>query len=405
MTVKALLVLLIAATLVAFAGWLVVRGVRRSEDPARILFKLVLTLVIVAALGYFTWRNRESNSPVDKIGVLLVCVAAAVGLGAYWTPQIGAALARPLTSLFDDGDTPPEPQPFYSIAQAKRKAGHYREALHEIQQQLDRFPGDVTGHMLMAEILAEDLNDLAGASATLERLLQQPDLPAPRVAAALNTLADWQLKHGRDIEAARQALERIAQRLPGTPESLAASQRLAHLGTTDRLLEARDPARIPLKPGVQNIGLMKDSASLRPAEEDPAVTAGELVRHLAEHPDDSEARERLALLYAGHYQRLDLAVDQLNQLIEHPLQPARNIVRWLHLLADLHVKFGRDEASARAALERVIEKFPGQAAAETARSRLEHLRLEIQGRRQSEAIQLGVYEQNLGLKQGPPRKS
>ena len=56
----------------------------------------------------------------------------------------------------------------------------------------------------------------------------------------------------------------------------------------------------------------------------------------------------------------------------------------------------------RATLERIIEKFPGLAAAELARQRLEHLRLEFKGKEQAQVVHLGTYEKDLGLKRKPP---
>jgi uncharacterized protein (DUF1499 family) len=273
-----------------------------------------------------------------------------------------------------------------------------------MQQQLEKFPTDLTGQMLVAEILVTNLNDLAGAQNAIERLCRQPNHAPKNIAYALNALADWQLKYGQDIDAARQALERIVAKYPGTEEAQIAAQRIAHLGSTETLLALREPAKIQIKPGVQNIGLMKDSSILRPKEEDPAAKAAEYVQHLSQYPADAEVREKLALIYANHYERLDLAAAELNQLIEQPNQPAKQVARWLHVLCDLQVKYTRDEQLARQTLERIIDKFPGLAAAEVARTRIEHLRLEIHGRKQSETIQLGVYEQNLGLKMDRPKR-
>jgi hypothetical protein len=130
------------------------------------------------------------------------------------------------------------------------------------------------------------------------------------------------------------------------------------------------------------------------------VTAGKYVRHLEEFPYDNDARENLALLYANHYQRLDLATGQLEQLIAFPNQPTRQVVRWLNLLADLQIQFEASEESIRQTLERIVESYPKTAAAETASHRLAHLRLELRGKKQSQAVKLGSYEQNIGLKSG-----
>ena len=384
--------------------WLMIRSVKRSGDPEKLLFKYVLSLAIIVPFSYFVLYKQWGNSHGGAFVVPFLCVTIGIILSLLWTPNIGAVLAKPITSLFDGGDTEPEPQPLYSIALAKRKSGKYREALYDIQQELDKFPEDVSGQMLLAEILVENLDDLSGAQNTVERLCQQPNHAPKSIAYALNTLADWQLRYGQDIEAARQALERIVARYPGTEEAQVAAQRIAHLGSTETLLAAREPAKIYMKPGVRNIGLMKDSSSLQPKEEDPSAKAAEYVQHLAEYPADTEIREKLALIYADHYQRLDLATLELNQLIEQPNQPAKQVVRWLHVLCDLQVKHIRDEQIARETLQRIIDRFPGLAAAETARTRLQHLPLEIHGRKQTETIPLGEYEQNLGLRMGRPRE-
>jgi len=403
MTLKAIIVFLFLALLGTGAVWQMIRSLKRSDDPPKLLFKYVLTFVVVGLFCYAvlfrTWWHTQAGAFI----VPVICVVVGIAMSIVWAPNLGALLAKPITSLFDGGDTEPDPQPLYSMAQAKRKAGKFREALYEIQRQLERFPNDATGQMMLAEILAENMNDLAGAQNTVERFLRQPGHPAPQVAYALNTLADWQLKYGQDIEAARRSLERILALFPDTQEALLASQRIAHLGSTDSLLAAREPAKVQLKPGAQNIGLMKDSSVLRPAEDDPAAKAAAYVKHLGEYPNDSEIREKLALIYAEHYQRLDLATGELNQLIKQPNQPAKQVARWLHLLCDLQVKHAGDEALARETLQRIIDKFPNLAAAEQARLRLDHLRLEIHGRKENEAIQLGVYEQNIGLKLGKPK--
>src|SRR5262249_45381552 len=150
---------------------------------------------------------------------------------------------------------------------------------------------------------------------------QQPGHAPASIATALNHLADWHLKFGQDIDSAREALEKIATLLPDSEPARVAAHRLAHLGTTEHLLASHDRETIRLRPGVKNVGLLKDSSSLQQVTEDPAAKAAEYVKHLEEHPLDSEVREKLALIYAEHYQRLDLATEQLEQLLQEPNQP------------------------------------------------------------------------------------
>ena len=94
----------------------------------------------------------------------------------------------------------------------------------------------------------------------------------------------------------------------------------------------------------------------------------------------------------------------MNQLIETPNQPAKRVAHWLNLLVDLQVQRGADYETVRGTLERIIERFPDLAAGEMARTRLGRLKLELKGKQETPGVKLGVYEQNIGLKQRSPRQ-
>ena len=376
--------------------WLIVRSVKRSDDPAKLIFKWVLTFGLVAGLLGLTKGIGFDN--LGALAIPFICVAFGVAMSVMWAPSLAAALARPITSMFDGGDKELEPQPLYSAAIARRKRGKFHDAAREIQKQLERFPGDAAGQIMLAEIQAENLNDLPGAQIVIDRLCRQPGLPASSLAYALNQLADWHLKYGQDVEAARATLERIIVLLPGSEPAQLAAQRIAHLASTDSLLAAHDRPAIQMRTGVQNVGLLRDTSALSRPEADPAEQAAGHVKHLEQHPFDSEVREKLALLYAGHYQRLDLAIGELEQLIQQPNQPAKLVVHWLNLLADLQIKHLGDFESARQTLQRIIDLDPEVAAARIAQQRIEHLKLELRKNEKSQALKLGSYEQNIGLK-------
>lgn len=380
-------------------GWFLIRTLKRTEDPARLIFKWVLSLAVLGGIGALAAATLDSYGGVV---VPFACVAAGVVLTVLWAPNIGTMLAKPISSLYDGGDEEAVPEPLYSIAEAKRKRGRFQEALFDVREQLKRFPADYKGQILQASILAENVDDLAGAKVAIERLCQQPGHPPYNVAMALNQLADWQLKYGQDPEEARITLEKILLLFPDTEMTVLAGQRIAHLaGAADLAAAKSEAAPIRMRVGVQNVGLLKDSSSLRPPPEDQAAAAAGLVAQLEKYPQDSEAREKLAMIYAEHYQRLDLAADQLQQLIEQPHQPAKQVVRWANLLADLQIKHGHDAAAATETLNRLMEKFPGTASATQAEQRLARLKIEAKGQEAPPStVKLGTYEQKLGLKQG-----
>lgn len=257
---------------------------------------------------------------------------------------------------------------------------------------------DAEGQLLLAEIQAENLNDLAGAQTTIHRLCNQPNHNPRSIALALHSLADWHLKLAQDRESARQALEKIIEIFPDSEFSAMAFQRIARLGTTEQLLAPHDRHRFHLEEGAKDIGLMRSSAHLIPVETDPAKLAVEHVKHLELHPLDTEAREQLAKIYAEHFQRADLAIDQFEQLVNCPNQPDKRIARWLNSIVELQVKYFSDATAAKATLQCIVEKFPNSAAAETAQRRMELLRLNVKANAPKESVKLGTYEQDIGLK-------
>ncbi len=390
--------------LLGFVGWLFWRTLRRSTDPSQLIFKWVLTAVALC-LQFTVSVPAFRHGGSDAVFGLVLTLIFGLAMTVVWRHSITDIVADRFASMYDGGTEPPEPKPYYSVAQARRKRREFLEAVVAIREQLARFPYDFEGVMLLANIQAVDLQDLPSAELTLNHFCDRPDAPPKQVAAAMNQLADWHLKLAQDADSARVALERVIARFPGTDLSLQAAQRTAHLGGTEKvLLAAQDRQPMAVPEGVKNVGLLKSSEHLRPAEADPAKLAVTYVNHLEQHPLDTEAREKLAVIYAEHYQRLDLAVGELKQLIESPNQPAKRVAHWLNLLADLQIRFGADYDEVRGTLEKIVGRFPESAVAEMARTRLARLKIEIKGRKETPGVKLGVYEQNIGLRRGSPRQ-
>lgn len=385
----------LALAVLGLAGW----SVRKSEDPARTAFKWFLTLVIVVYVNWKVFPSADQGGMAAFVAVA-ECMIAGLALFITWRQNIGAMVAKPFTSLYDGGDTEPEPRPFYSIARARQKQAKYAEAIAEIQKQLERFPTDFEGQMFLAEIYAEGLKDLAAAEATIQNLCAQPDHAAKNIAFALYSMADWHLKYAKDTDAARRIFEQVIATLPETEFALTAAQRIAHLGEPESAATPYEPRKFVVKEGVRNLGLLESTRQFLPAETEPGKVAAAYVQHLEQHPLDTDARERLAVIYADHYHRLDLASDQLEQMIQIENQPPKQVVRWLNLLADLQIRERADYETVKQTLQRIIDLDPKLAAAENAAKRISLLKLELKAKQQHAAVKLGTYDQNIGLKAG-----
>jgi hypothetical protein len=371
----------------------------RSGDRKVLLVKWLVT----APVGYVIYAvvipNFKEGGYNAIFGGLFLMLLCGIVLIVLWAGSITDLVAKPFASLYDGGSEPPEPKPYYSVAIAKRKRSQPLEAVMAIREQLAKFPNDYEGVVLLANIQAEDLKDLPAAEMTVNHFCEWDQAPPKQVAALLTQLADWHIKFSLDTHSARAALERIVEKYPDTDLALVAKQRVAHLGGMGKTLMAtheRGPVFVP--EGVKNVGLLESSIHLVPAEIPPEQEAGAYVKHLQEHPDDTEAREKLAIVYARHYQRLDLATAELEQMIGEPNHPPKRIAHWLNLLADLQIHGGADYEAVRVTLEKIVERFPDFAVAEVARSRLAHLKLEFKALEQTANKTLGVYEQNIGLK-------
>lgn len=344
--------------LVLLGFWLLVFLMRHAQEDARwVIAKMAMSggllFLAIRAGGDFT-RGEAGIATFMRI---MFCAG---GMAALWVRTLAHLIASPFASLYF-GHEEAEAKPVYSQAQAQRMRGHFAEAAELTRAELEKFPGDFAGQMLLAGLQAENLGDLPGAIATIEAILEQSGHPPNSVAYALTTLADWQVQFAQDPDAARAALERIRQLFPDTSLALTASQRIAHLVPREELIARQDKGAFVMPEFEQDIGLRGLKSTVKPREEAPAEMAARFLRRLEQHPQDWEAREQLARLYAAHYGRMDLAVDQLEQLLATPHQPQRLVVQWLTLMSDLQLEHGRDRAAACAALQRIVDLFPGSA--------------------------------------------
>ena len=389
---------LLVVVVLGLIAWGFIRVVKKSEDPPGLLFKWALTAVVVGLMIIVIGPLMKQGGYAAAFGGIPFAAVGGLVLAIVWRRTIAEMIAKPFGDLYDGGSTEYEARAAYSHAIAARKRGDFEGALALIRQQLEVFPTDLEGQLLMADIQAENLNDLAAAAITIERICNQPEQTPGSITMALNMLADWYLKFYQDRDLARETLQRIIERYPDSEMSNLAAQRIGSLASGEHLLAAHDRKKFTVVEGVKNLGLLDPKLHPAPPDPDAAKQAAELVTHLQAHPLDAEAREKLAIIYADHYQRMDLATDQFEQLITHPHQPPKRVVHWVNLLADLQMRHGANYDTVRATLQRAIDLFPDAASASVTANRIALLKLELKGREKVSEVKLGTYEQDVGLK-------
>ena len=218
-------------------GWIFWHWVVRGDLPVGTRFKLIFSLALVIGeilfVGSMTGLLHGGGLEGDFGSAFMVAGSLAVFgfiMSLVWTPQIASFFVGLLMSGMDGGKLPPQAKPYYSVAVAKRKRHKPLEAVDVIREYLAKNPDDFDGVMLLANIQAEDLKDLASAEMTVNRFCEWEQAPVEQVAAALGQLTDWRLKFYQEASATKAELQRVVEKYPGTSAAFAARERIARLG-------------------------------------------------------------------------------------------------------------------------------------------------------------------------------
>jgi len=393
-------------------GWIIVAAlclfvlgliVKRSENPWIMLSRILGTPLLIWLEVLFIHKAATLTAGEAGFEIPISVMICALILAYIWAHTLIEVLISPLTNLLDGGSQPSENRPLYSTAISRRKAGHPLEAVLAFREQLARFPNDSEGTFLLAATQAEDLGDLPAATITLTRYCDSSTAAPKQIAAAFTQLADWHLRLHQDAESACTAWQEIINRFPGSDLAMLAQNRIAHAADSGKhLIANREAQAIPVPEGIQNLGLKLAGTFQAPEERSPADRANSYVKHLADYPNDTEAREKLAVIYATEFHRLDMATMELRQLIEEPNHPPKEICRWLNLLATLQISAAANEAIVRETLGLIVKSFPKTSQAQLAERRIAQLPNEYRQLKQTPSLKLGVYEQDQGLKRRSP---
>lgn len=376
------------------AGWLdqvvplmpgVVLNTRQYFNPGPAFAMAVgVTLLLVSSLwSAFALIRLVPGLPRDDLaspelkwwlGIYLAVCGLPAALLVWWAGvgALGFAVVILLAPLIHVVSRPrPGPLVSYAKAVGRMKRGHYAEAEAAVIAELEKREDDAEGWMMLATLYAENFHDLQGAEATVRELIEQPNLTPFQISQALNRLADWQLKLGREPQAARRTLRELITRCEGTPFARTAEHRLAQLPLDQEDLAAREaPKRIRLP------SLSDGAVEARPAErgsdrrEAARREFDRLHVRLGLAPDDADLLERIAVLQAEELGEAGQAIRTVEGLLKRPDCPASKVPVWLSHLATWHLKFRGDETAARALLNRLIREFPGTSEAFGASSQL-----------------------------------
>jgi hypothetical protein len=342
-------------------GWTLVEASAGAEGETRAQFKaLCLTCLVTMAVPALLLVFFAGWSMLGLAGIALLAPMA--GYGA---------------SILSAKKTPP----MYARAIARMKFGKYTEAEWEIIRELEKCEDDFDGWMMLAELYANQFNDLPEAEQSILEICEQPKTTPSQLSIALHRLADWHLQRAGDPAAARRDLQMICNRLPGSHLARMAQLRMNQLPASPAELRRQQSASsIPLPALSETIDkapAQPDSARQRHEATEAANACVELLKH---DPNNVSARERLARLLAEHLDQPARAIEQVKLLLDMPDQPDERRAEWVSLVAAWQIRYLHDTDTARKTLERLLREFPHSAQAFAARRRLQLLDAEAKAR-------------------------
>jgi hypothetical protein len=262
--------------------------------------------------------------------------------------------------------------PMYARAIARIKFGKYADAEWEILKELENWEDDFEGWMMLAELYANQFNDLPEAERTILQLCDQPITTPSQVSIALHRLADWQLKLGEDPDGARRSLLRIVDRFKTTHLARMAQLRIDQLPASAlELQESKASSTIPLPALGDQMDLPPPTEGMDKAKATKLANA--CVEQLKQNPNNVTAREKLARLFTEQLGEARLGIEQVRLLLDMPDRSDRERADWLGLIAAWQIKYCDDIAAGRLLLERLMREFPNSVQAFAARRRLELL--------------------------------
>lgn len=341
-------------------GWVLMRAGKGLAGDARSDFK---ALCMTSLIGMFL--PAAGIAYLGGWQIMGLAVASMLAPIAGYAPSILRTQKMP---------------PMYARAIAKMKFGKYSEAEWVIIQELEKREDDFEGWMMLADLYANQFNDMREAEQTVLEICDQPRTTPSQVSIALHRLADWYLKLAQDPDAARRALQTICDRLPGTHLARMAQLRLNQLPqNTQDLREQQTATPIPL-PALGDQLDEPAQLDMKMDRQKAAEMANNCAEKLRLDPNNVQAREKFARILTERLYKPDLGIEQMTLLLNMPEQPEAKRAEWLGTIAAWHIRYKQDPDTGRNVLERVVHEFPNSPQALVARRRIRLMDAEVRGK-------------------------
>lgn len=385
-----LLVILSGALLFLFFRSLKLAGVEK------IRFRTLISLPFLAGTVFLLGMPPHPMIPL--IGALF-----GLGLAIIWGKPLILLVTKPFLDPFMPSEEL-EASANFSPAIRMRNQGLYSQALESIDKELEEFPTNIQGHLLKAQIWAKHRQEPTEALAILEEYLAKDPLPSVgSQIVALTQLAEISLNYLKDKSRAKAYFQIIVERFPDSEAANEAEQRIAQLSIATATKATEPIKKLTVTNDNRDYGLEfgRDYVheNLKKSVDD--LSLDDLAAHLHEHPKNFSARRELVQRLAFEADDPSEAMRFIQEALEIPHQSIKQRADWYHLLVDIQIRKLQNITAAQLTLKRLINEDPDCAMAEIAKKRIAMLKREMDVLQNKSVIQIGEYEQDIGIKRKP----
>jgi tetratricopeptide (TPR) repeat protein len=200
------------------------------------VFAGLMVVWLTYAMIVMALQHPVKYAPLLLIGFILL-------MGILGTLMLGAG-NRAASFYYAHDEDSIEVRPQYSVAEARVREGKYAEALIEFDKVLQQYPNDTTGHVRIAEILCRHFQRYDAAARQIRLAMENQTKPDTWVFLS-NRLADIQVEHQLDYAGARDTMQQVILKYPGS--SYAEKARARVMAINEKQLHANVPQRTRIK--------------------------------------------------------------------------------------------------------------------------------------------------------------
>lgn len=190
----------------------------------QLVIRACIALIVILVLALVWNAVKKADDGMKLVAVITIGLIGGLLMVKFVIPWIGDAMGE---AVFSSGEVLEQDE--MTKAAASISQGDYQGAIEHYEKMLEDKPDDPFPVAEIAKVYAERLHQPDDALRVLSQHLQSKDWPVDDAAFIMFRIADVQLTHRHDFDAARDMLEQIISNFPNTRHSANAHHKTSEI--------------------------------------------------------------------------------------------------------------------------------------------------------------------------------